>query len=141
VQGGRADTALQPEDLATATEFKAGTDTTKVLGVAETWAAAIHAILPTSGTITLDLATMLNAWCDIAGNVTLANPTNQKVGQSGYIVFKQNGGAKTLAVGSNWKFAGGSVPALSTANGAVDILYFQVFFAGNIYATLVKGVA
>lgn len=59
----------------------------------------------------------------LTGNVTLANPTNLNPGESIDIVFIQDGtGSRLLsAVGSLWKFPGGT-KTLSTAANAVDCI-------------------
>jgi hypothetical protein len=76
------------------------------------------------------------------GDYTLSNPTNTKNGQTGCIVLTQDGtGTQTLAYGSNWKFAGGTDPVLSTAAGSVDILFYQVISSSVIFANLVKAIA
>ena len=60
-------------------------------------------------------------------NTTLANPTNMTVGQSGVISFTQHASSpKTLAFGSYWDFAGGTVPSVTASNGAYDTLAYYV---------------
>jgi len=84
-------------------------------------------------TITADFALANNFSVTLAGNRTLANPTNLTVGQSGVIKVTQDGtGSQTLAYGSNWDFAGGTVPTLTTTASAVDILAYYVDGASNI---------
>ena len=61
----------------------------------------------------------------LAGNRTLANPTNQKDGATYILTVKQDAtGSRTLAYGSNYKWEGGTAPTLSTGANAVDILTF-----------------
>ena len=61
----------------------------------------------------------------LAGNRTLANPTNPKDGATYCIIVKQDGtGSRTLAYGGNYKWEGGTAPTLSTGANAVDILTF-----------------
>ncbi len=64
----------------------------------------------------------------IAGNRTIANPTNASlaVGQSGSIWIIQSGGGNTISWGSYWEFPGGVAPTLSTAAGAVDRIDYIV---------------
>jgi len=84
-------------------------------------------------TITADFALANNFSVTLAGNRTLANPTNLTVGQSGVIKVTQDGtGSRTLAYGSNWDFAAGTVPTLTTTANAVDILAYYVDGASNI---------
>lgn len=59
----------------------------------------------------------------LAGNRTLANPTNLKDGATYIWIITQDGtGSRTLAYGANFKWPGGVVPTLSTAAGAVDVI-------------------
>lgn len=59
----------------------------------------------------------------LTGNVTLANPTNLNPGESIDIVITQDGtGSRLLsAVGTLWKFPGGT-KTLTTTAGAVDCI-------------------
>lgn len=97
--------------------------------------------LTDAATITPDFAAANNFSLTIGGNRTLANPTNQTAGQSGAIVITQDAtGSRTLAYGSNWKFAGGSAPTLTTTANAVDVLLYYVESASRITATLINDV-
>jgi hypothetical protein len=76
----------------------------------------------------------------LAGNRTLANPTNLQPGQKWDIVVTQDGtGNRTLAYGTAYKKVGGAV-TLSTAAGAVDVLHF-VTDGTTIYVTIDKAFA
>jgi hypothetical protein len=89
--------------------------------------------LTDGATITADFALANNFSVTLGGNRTLANPTNLTVGQSGVIKVTQDGtGSRTLAYGSNWDFAAGTVPTLTTTANAVDILAYYVDGASNI---------
>ena len=73
----------------------------------------------------------------LAGNRTLDNPTNVTPGQSGCIFITQDGsGSRTLAFGSNYDFAGGTAPTLSTGAGQVDVLSYVVRSSTSIICTL-----
>jgi len=97
--------------------------------------------LSDASTVTPDFASANNYSLTIAGNRTLANPTNQTAGQSGVIVITQDGtGSRTLAYGSNYKFAGGTAPTLTTTASAVDVLVYYVESASRITATLINDV-
>jgi hypothetical protein len=96
--------------------------------------------LTDGATITPDFSLSNNWSLSIGGNRTLANPTNLTAGQSGCIYITQTTGSHTLAYGSNWDFAGGSVPVLSTAASAVDVLIYAVRTTGSIAAQLIKDV-
>jgi len=86
-------------------------------------------------TITPYFATANNYTVTLAGNRTLANPTNLTAGQSGSIFVVQDGtGSRTLAYGSYWDFAGGTAPTLSTAAASVDRIDYVVRTTGSIHA-------
>lgn len=74
----------------------------------------------------------------LAGNRTLANPTNPKDGATYCIIVKQDAtGSRTLAYGTNYKWEGGTAPTLSTGANAVDILTF-VSDGTNMYGTIAQ---
>lgn len=78
----------------------------------------------------------------LGGNRTLSNPTNVVAGQSGSYFITQDGtGSRTLAYGSNWKFAGGTAPTLSTTASAVDRLDYVAKSSTEIHAVLTLAVA
>ena len=86
-----------------------------------------------SGSVTLDFAANQNFVLTMTGNVTLANPTTEQVGQSGFISFIQDGtGSRVLSVGSQYFCAGGTVIVLSTAANSIDIVPYVVVAAGKI---------
>lgn len=114
----------------------------KALSTDQVWAAGATVALTDGASVAVDMSLGLNFTLAIGGNRTLANPTNPKVGQSGFIAITQDGtGSRTLAYGANWEFANGVAPPLSTAAGTKDVLFYQVLGATSIYATLVKAVA
>lgn len=95
--------------------------------------------LTDGATITPDFATANNFTVTLAGNRTLAAPTNQVAGQSGSIFIVQDAtGSRTLAYAADWDFAGGTAPTLSTAANAVDRLDYIVRASGDIHAILTK---
>jgi hypothetical protein len=85
-----------------------------------------------SGTVVLDFSTNQNFVLTIDGNITLGNPSTEQVGQSGVIVFIQDGGDDTLSLGSQYKTVGDAGITLSTADGAVDIIPYFVSAADSI---------
>jgi hypothetical protein len=113
-------------------------DTAKT-DVAQTFTAAQRGTvtaLTDGATITPDFAVANNFSVTLGGNRTLANPTNVTAGQSGVIVITQDGtGSRTLAYGSNWKFAGGTDPTLTTAANAVDVLTYYAASSTIIIAS------
>jgi len=77
----------------------------------------------------------------LGGNRTLGNPSNEVAGQSGSIFIVQDAtGTRTLAFASDWDFAGGTAPSLTTTANAVDRLDYLVRASGSIHANLVKDV-
>ena len=92
-------------------------------------------VLTDGATITPDFADSNNFSVTLGGNRTLANPTNTVAGQSGSIFITQDGtGSRTLAYGTNYDFAGGTAPTLSTTAGAVDRIDYVVRTATSIHA-------
>jgi hypothetical protein len=97
--------------------------------------------LTDGSTITPDFAAANNFSVTLGGNRTLANPTNLVAGQSGVIVITQDGtGSRTLAYGSQWKFANGTAPSLTTTASAVDVLAYYVESSTRITARLIGDV-
>ena len=83
--------------------------------------------LTDAASIATDLALSNNFSVTLAGNRTLANPTNTVAGQSGSIFITQDGtGSRTLAYGTNFKFVAGTAPVLSTAAAAIDRIDYIV---------------
>ena len=86
-----------------------------------------------TGSVTLNFQTNQNFVLTLTGNVTLANPSTEAVGQSGIMVFIQDGtGSRTLSLGTDYETAGGAGITLSTAASAVDIVPYFVKAAGSI---------
>ena len=91
--------------------------------------------LTDAASIATDLALSNNFSVTLAGNRTLANPTNTVAGQSGSIFITQDGtGSRTLAFGTNFKFVAGTAPTLSTAAASVDRIDYVVASATKIHA-------
>jgi len=115
-----------------------------LLAAAQTFTAAQRGsvvALTDGATITPDFAAGNNFSVTLAGNRTLANPTNLTAGQAGTIVITQDGtGSRTLAYGSNWKFPGGTAPTLTTTAAAVDVIAYYVESASRITARLISDV-
>ena len=92
-------------------------------------------VLTDVASIATDLALSNNFSVTLAGNRTLANPTNIVAGQSGSIFVTQDGtGSRTLAYGTNFKFVAGTAPTLSTAAASVDRIDYVVASATKIHA-------
>jgi len=86
-----------------------------------------------TGSVTLDFQANQNFILTFTGNVTLANPTTETVGQSGVIICIQDGtGSRTLSLGTDYETAAGAGITLSTAANAVDLIPYFVKAAGSI---------
>lgn len=124
--------SVDPSEIqATAEEMWQGDVETKVVTPKSIYDAAEPQVLTDGATVTPDFNAGLNFEWTIAGNHTLANPTNAKPGQSGTIKITQgSGGSHIVTYGSNWRFPGGQAVGgvLSTTAGAVDYI---AYFVGN----------
>ena len=86
-----------------------------------------------TGNTALDFATYQNFLLTATGNVTLTNPSTETVGQSGFIVIKQDGtGSRTLSIGTQYVTVGDAAYALSTAAAAIDLIPYVVQASGVI---------
>lgn len=86
-----------------------------------------------TGSVTLDFAANQNFVLTLTGAVTLANPTTEQVGQSGFIVFIQDStGGRTVSLGTDYETAGGAGLTLSTAASTTDIVPYVVAASGRI---------
>ena len=95
--------------------------------------------LTDAATIAVNFADSNNFVVTLGGSRTLGNPTNQVAGQSGSLFVVQDGtGSRTLAYSSDWEFAGGTAPTLSTAASAVDRIDYIVRASTSIHAVLTK---
>lgn len=133
-----------------------GTVAVDVASTANIWAATANKILDAgnvfnaagalqtltdAATVAVDFGAGFNFTLTIGGNRTLGNPSNSKVGETGCIYIVQDGtGGRTLAYSSNWKFAGGTAPVLSTAIGAVDRLCYFVRTTSFIDASMTNDI-
>ena len=98
--------------------------------------------LTDGATITPDFDDNNNFSVTLGGNRTLANPSNITAGQSGVIVVTQDGtGSRTLSFGSNFKFAGGTAPTLTTTASAVDVIAYYCESTSRITATAILNVS
>jgi hypothetical protein len=161
-----SETAAGIVELATNAETQTGTDTARAITPANltakeassanylantadrilttdiVWTSAAEVTLTDAATIAVDMNTFINAVVTLGGNRTLGNPTNEKVGQTGFIRIVQDGtGSRTLAYGTDWEFAGGIAPVLTTTASAQDLLFYTVIASNRIFGSLVKAIA
>jgi hypothetical protein len=86
-----------------------------------------------TGSVTLDFNAYQNFILTFTGNVTLANPSTESVGQTGVIVIIQDGtGSRTLTLGTDYETPAGGGLTISTAASAVDVLPYFVKASGSI---------
>lgn len=128
-------------DYATSAEVLAAT-ASKIVTGSVAWDVTTLRALTYGTTITPNLATGINFALTLTGaTAALAAPVGAKVGQSGFIRISQDTtGSRLLTFASAYKFAGGTVPTLSTTASATDILYYTVIDASFIHCVLVKDV-
>jgi hypothetical protein len=88
------------------------------------WAANLT--LTDAATIAWDTATsQVATFTFVSTNRTMGAPTNLKNGAFYALAVIQNGGSNTLTWASNFKWAAGTAPTLSTAAGAKDYFTFR----------------
>ena len=86
-----------------------------------------------TGSITLDFSAYQNFVLTMTGNVTLVNPTTERVGQSGFIVCIQDGtGGRTLSLGTDYETAGAAGITLSATASTTDVVPYMVIADGRI---------
>jgi hypothetical protein len=132
-------TIIQASDV----EVWTGTATNRVVTPKSLWDSQVPVTVADAVTITLDGNTGLNFKTTLAGNRTIANPTNMKPGQSGVYHLTQDAtGSRVATWGSNFRFAGGAAVGgvLSTAANAVDCLSYFVRADGTITCSLMKDI-
>lgn len=99
------------------------------------------ALTSASASIAIDLAKGNNFTHTCTENTTLAAPSNPVAGQSGAIVITQHASSvKTLAYNAFWKFAAGTVPALTATNSAVDVFTYYVESTARATCQLIRDV-
>jgi len=95
--------------------------------------------LTDAASITTDFNTANMFMVTLAGNRTLAAPSNATTGQTGSIYVVQDGtGDRTLSYNAAWRFSEGSVPVATTAASAVDLLIYTARSATTIDAVMLK---
>jgi len=86
-----------------------------------------------TGSVTLDFGANQNFVLTLTGNVTLANPSTEQVGQSGFITFIQDAtGGRTVSLGTDYETAGAAGITLSSTASTTDIVPYVVVASGRI---------
>lgn len=124
---------------ATTSEYRVGTEVTKALQTAQVWAAATPVNLGSlSGSVSLDLATFINAYITGVGNITLSGLSNAKPGQGGRIDFIHSGAPRTITLSNTYfETSGGYSLALSNTAGARDSLAYSISYNGKCFITVI----
>ena len=129
-QGSTSDVTIKNDADATVFSIATGTTTGTFAG---TVLAKTDTDTSNTGSVTLDFTANQNFVLTFTGNVALANPSTEQVGQAGVIVCIQDGtGSRTLSLGSQFKTVGDAGITLSTAANAVDIIPYFVSAADSI---------
>jgi hypothetical protein len=129
-QGSSTDVTIKNDADATVFSIATGTTTATFAG---TVLAKTDTDTSNTGSVTLDFTANQNFVLTFTGNVALANPSTEQVGQAGVIVCIQDGtGSRTLSLGSQFKTVGDAGITLSTAANAVDIIPYFVSAADSI---------
>ena len=98
--------------------------------------------LTDGATITIDMADSNNFSVTLGGNRTFANPSNDTAGQSGSIFITQDGtGSRTASWGTDWEFAGGTAPTLTTTAAASDRIDYVIRSGTSIQAVATLALA
>ena len=114
------------------------TDENNVFSVAQRGAVSDHGTLIANTTFRQDFATSNMFKMTLGGNITVNNPTNQVAGQSGVIEIV-NGGSYTVSWGTDWDFASGTAPTITSSG--TDVLSYYVTSANNITVAAVQAVS
>lgn len=131
---------IDPASIAAAADFRANT-ADHLLDTAGTWAAGALVALTDATVIAVNMSAGFNFNVTLAGNRTLGNPTNTKVGQTGVIQVTQDAtGGRTLAFQSSYKFGGATPPIISTAPNSISILSYIVLAPTFIAVSALTGV-
>ena len=86
-----------------------------------------------TGSVTLDFSTHQNFVLTLTGNVTLANPSTEAVGQSGFIAFIQDStGSRTVALGTDYETPAAAGLTLTSTARATDLVPYLVVASNRI---------
>jgi hypothetical protein len=113
------------------------TDSTKLPLAGGTLTGAVMTATDTdtsnTGSITLNFSTNQNFVLTLTGNVTLANPSTEAIGQSGFIAFIQDGtGSRTVSLGTDYETAGAAGLTLTSTASATDLVPYLVVASNRI---------
>lgn len=125
---------------ATTTEYRNNT-ADKILTTDIAWGSMSEVTLTDGATISWNMNNGIDFAVTLAGNRTLGNPTNPIVGKKGRLrVIQDATGSRTLSFSSNFVFAGGTAPTLTTTASAYDVLYYDVIDSTTILVSSILDV-
>ena len=123
---------IDPGSIAAAADFRSNA-ADYLLDTTGTWASAALVSLTDAAIIAVNLSAGFNFTVTLAGNRTLGNPTNPKVGQTGIIsVYQDATGGRTLAFQSSYKFGGATPPVISTDPNSLTVFSYIVLASSFI---------
>jgi len=135
-QGSTNDVTIKNDADADVIEIPTGTTDVTVVGKftgGKIVLAATDTDTSNTGSVTIDFSAHQNFVLTLTGNVTLANPSTEAVGQAGVFVFIQDGtGSRTISLGTDYESPAGAGIVLSTAAAAVDVVPYFVKASGSI---------
>ena len=129
-QGSTSDVTIKNDADATVFSIATGTTTGTFAG---TVLAKTDTDTSNTGSITLDFTANQNFVLTLTGNVTLANPSTEQVGQSGFIAFIQDGtGSRTITLGTDYETAASAGLTLTSTAAATDLVPYLVVASNRI---------
>ena len=140
---GSIDTAHIGDDQVTAAKLANSINTDIATGVAAlpkaggTMTGAVVGATDTdtsnSGTVDLDFTADTNFVLTLTGNITSLTASNEVAGQSGFIVFIQDGtGGRTVSLHGDYETAAGAGLTLTSTASATDIVPYVVAASSRI---------
>jgi len=129
-QGSTSDVVIKNDADATVFSIATGTTTGTFAG---TVLAKTDTDTSNTGSVTLDFTANQNFVLTLTGNVTLANPSTEQVGQSGFIAFIQDGtGSRTVSLGTDYETAGAAGLSLTSTASATDLVPYLVVASNRV---------
>ena len=129
-QGSTSDVVIKNDADATVFSIATGTTTGTFAG---TVLAKTDTDTSNTGSVTLDFTANQNFVLTLTGNVTLANPSTEQVGQSGFIAFIQDGtGSRTITLGTDYETAAAAGLTLTSTAAATDLVPYLVVASNRI---------
>ena len=129
-QGSTSDITIKNDADATVFSVATGTTTGTFAG---TVLAKTDTDTSNTGSVTLDFTANQNFVLTLTGNTTLANPSTEQVGQSGFIAFIQDGtGSRTVSLGTDYETAAAAGITLTSTASATDLVPYLVVASGRI---------